>query len=80
MPVVCIAPAMANSTAGVEPAGRAEKGTAAKLDAFERKGSGATGTRAAVSRRERPPQGKAMHRVETPLRGGEKEFDGLEGK
>ena len=41
---------------------------------------GQRGTRAAVSRRERPPQGKAMHRVETPPREGARVFDRLEGK
>jgi hypothetical protein len=53
LPVVCAAPAMAKSTGGVEPAGGAEKATAAKLDAFERKTSGATrGTRGSEQERE----------------------------
>ena len=40
--VVGTVPAMTKSTTGVEPVGRAEKATAAKLDAFERGASGAT--------------------------------------
>ena len=66
--VVCAAPAMDKSTAGVEPAGGAEKATAAKLDAFERKASGATGgTRGSEQGREAIARQSHMSQLCTPL-------------
>src|SRR5260221_2968255 len=59
--VVRAAPAMAAGAAGVEPAGGAEKVTAAKHIALETKAYGE-----AWSRHETPPQAEAARGVETP--------------
>jgi len=63
--ILSAALAMAEGTACVESAGEAEKAIAAKSEALE------PGAYDKAGRRERPPQGRARHGVETSPREGE---------
>jgi len=70
LPFMDTTPALAESTAGVELTGKAEKATTAELKALEPKACGET-----VHRHKTPLQGKAEHEVERPLRKGECKVD-----
>ena len=70
LPFMDTTPALAESTAGVELAGKAEKATAAKLEALEPEACGKT-----ACRHEMPPQGKAGHEVKRPPQKGEHKVD-----
>ena len=72
LPVMGAAPALAEGTAGIEPASGAERATAARSDALGLRAHGEAGRR-----HETPLRGEVGREVETPPQEGERELDAL---